>query len=230
MTINLELESFYREASEGLLPSRDPKIERMKCQIANCELAIEPVNPTKLAKMNDEGEEWGNAAFATLRANGFIDHHSGHFTWTRLDNESRVREFEILAAIEAVVLLRSQRLDMEPLVPSLEKQIELIRSQTGRAHALETCVQAQMLLLMLVASMNATELFREYASLAKSSWVYAWSASLGANAIEAMCSRAADIVKAVTNHDGLAAARAVTALRGVHLDTQCEGKSGVPLA
>jgi hypothetical protein len=80
-----DVQALYDQAAEDLRAGDDPRLEELKWRIARSELYDPSVKPESLAERFQETLEWGVAAFAALRAGGFIQHQLTYFTWARLD-------------------------------------------------------------------------------------------------------------------------------------------------
>lgn len=156
----------------------------------------------------------GELGLATLRAGGFIQHQLTYFTWARLDARSKSYDFDILAAIEAIVAMQCRYFDLTPILPALERLAISIEDSAERDDLLDVCINAQHLFLVLVASVNSPDLFREYTALA-ASHAYAWSTSLTEGGAACISSTVKGMVQALAARDAVTAARAATYLRGM---------------
>jgi len=88
------------------------------------------------------------------------------------------------------------------------------------------CLAVQRLFLVLVATVNAPPLFREYAAYANASTAYAWSMAQHTGAAMHISDTVAGMVEALKNGDGVSAARAATYLRSMPAAAE---KLAVPL-
>ncbi|WP_103727369.1 hypothetical protein [Novosphingobium sp. HII-3] len=215
MEIQNDLTALYEEAARELRASNDAKLEDLKWRITRAQVYEHSITPALLAKLFNETPEWGTASFAALRTGGFIQHSLSQFGWVRLDPDSAAHYFDILAAIEAVVSLRCRYLDLRPVLPRLKMHLRAIDRHAKANDVFEVCLNAQRLFLVLVAAVDAPDLFRDYAAIAKASMVYAWCASLDENAAASVSTSMRTLVKALADHDGVTAARTATFLRGM---------------
>jgi hypothetical protein len=210
-----DVQVLYDQAARDLCALGDPRLEELKWRIARSELQYHSVKPELLAELFHETLEWGNSAFAALRAGGFIQHQLTYFTWARLDARSKSYDFDILAAIEAIVAMQCRYFDLTPILPALERLAISIEDSAEREDLLDVCINAQHLFLVLVASVNSPDLFREYTALAKASHAYAWSTSLSEGGAACVSATIKGMVQALADRDAATAARAATYLRGM---------------
>lgn len=210
-----DVQALYDQAARDLYALGDPRLEELKWRIARSELRDHSVKPDLLAELFQETAEWGISAFAALRAGGFIQHQLTYFTWARLDARSKSYDFDILAAIEAIVALQCRYLDLAPLLPALERLAATIQGCAKRGELLKVCINTQHLFLVLVAAVNSPDLFREYTAIAKASHAYAWSTSLSEGAAACISDTIGRMVHALGVQDAVSAARAATYLRGM---------------
>jgi hypothetical protein len=213
MTTADEIQALYGQAAKDLSAGGDPRLEELKWRIARSELHDTPVKPELLADLFEETPEWGVSAFSDLRAGGFIQHQLTYFTWARFDARTKAYDFDVLAAIEAIVALQCRYFDFTPVLPALERIIAKIEDCAEREELLQVCINAQHLFLVLVAAVNSPDLFREYAALAKTSRAYAWSTSLREGAAGCISATLKGMVRALATKDGISAAKAATFLR-----------------
>ncbi|MGE4404345.1 hypothetical protein [Pseudomonas sp.] len=219
------VQDLYAQAARDLCASGDPRLEELKWQIAKSELPGSPIKPESLADLFHETPEWGVAAFADLRAGGFIQHQLTYFTWAHLDVRTNAYDFDVLAAIEAIVAMQCRYLDLTPILPALERLAATIQEYAEREELLKVCLITQHLLLVLVAAVNSPELFREYTAIAKASRAYAWSTLLGDGAAARISATINGMVEALASRDAVTAARAATYLRGL---PSIPGLSAIP--
>lgn len=227
MTTADDVQALYDQAAMDLCASGDPRLEELKWRIARAELHDPSVKPELLAGLFEETLEWGISAFASLRAGGFIQHQLTYFTWARLDTRTKSYDFDVLAAIEAIVALQCRYLDLTPILPAIERIAATIEECAERDELLEVCINAQHLFLVLVAAVNSPDLFREYTAVAKASRAYAWSTSLSDGAAGCISATIKGMVKALTIRDAVAAARAATYLRGTPM---VAGVAAIPVS
>jgi hypothetical protein len=215
MTTADDVQALYDQAATDLCATGDPRLEELKWRIARAELHDPSVKPELLAGLFDESPEWGVSAFAALRAGGFIQHQLTYFTWARLDARTKSYDFDVLAAIEAIVALQCRYLDFTPILPALERLAATIEECAEREDVLRVCINTQHLFLVLVAAANSPDLFREYTAFAKASRAYAWSTALNDGAASCISATITGMVKALAIRDAVTAARAATYLRGM---------------
>lgn len=225
MTTADDVQALYDQAATDLCASGDPRLEELKWRIARAELHDHSVKPELLADLFKETLEWGVSAFAALRAGGFIQDQLTYFTWARLDARTKSYDFDILAAIEAIVALQCRYLDLTPILPAIEQLAATIEECAEREDLLKVCINTQHLFLVLVAAANSPDLFREYTAIAKASRAYAWSTSLSEGAADCISATIKGMVKALATQDAVTAARAATYLRGTPV---VAGLSAIP--
>lgn len=208
-----DVQALYDQAARDLCVGGDPRLEELKWRITKSELYDASVKPELIAELFHETPEWGISAFATLRAGGFIQHQLTYFTWARLDARTKSYDFDVLAAIEAIVAMQCRYLDLTPILPDLERLAAKIEECAKREELLDVCINAQHLFLVLVAGVNSPDLFREYTAIAKASRAYAWSISLSDGAAACISATVRRMVQALAAKDAVSAARAATFLR-----------------
>ena len=168
--------------------------------------------------------------FFELRSTGFIEHGRTSFAWTRFDGNCLSRDYDMLAAIEAIVSVRCEFLDLHPIMHSLEMRAALVGDFASGRDALNVCFHAQHLFLTLVAAMQAGELFREYTTLAKPSLAYASCSRINSESIQQIAETANTLVGQLKVNDGIGAARAVTNLRSLQAPRTGFAIASIPLA
>jgi hypothetical protein len=215
MQIVDDIQTLYNEAAKELRTSEDAKLEALRIRISQGDVFGTGITPALLARLLDETADEAAAHFAALRSAGFIQSHLTQFSWANLDPQDRARSLDILSMIEANVALRCRYLDMKPVLPALERLVRIIATHAQNDELLEVCLAVQRLFLVLVATVNAPPLFREYAAYANASIAYAWSMSQETGAAMHISDMVADMVEALGKGDGLSAARAATYLRSM---------------
>lgn len=227
MKIVDDIQTLYNEAAKELHTSKDAKLEALRVRISQGDVFGIGITPALLAKLLDETAEEAAAHFAALRSAGFIQSHLTQFSWAHLDPQERARSLDILSIIEANVALRCRYLDMTPILPALRRLARVIEKHAQDDELLEVCLAVQRLFLVLVATVNAPPLFREYAAYANASMAYAWSTSQEPGAAMHISYMIAGMVQALRKGDGEAAARAATYLRSMPSSAE---KLAVPLS
>jgi hypothetical protein len=210
-----DVQSLYTAAAQHLRVSDKPKLEALKLRVARAKIYDNPITHLGLAELLNVSQEEADARFDDLRAAGFIESHFTHFAWVRFDPINRARSLAALGMIEANVALRCRYLDMEPMAPALDTLAAEIVAHSAKSDLLEVCLTAQRLFLALVAGMNAPDLFREYAALAKAGLTYAWSASLHDGVAAEFSHKMVGVVSALKRRDGVSAAKGITHLRSL---------------
>jgi hypothetical protein len=227
MKIVDDIQTLYNEAAKELRTSEDAKLEALRVRISQGDVLGSGITPALLASILNETEEEGAAHFAALRSAGFIQNHLTQFSWAHLDPQNRARSLDILSMIEANVALRCRYLDMNPILPGLERIAEVIEKHARNDELLEVCLAVQRLFLALVATVNAPPLFREYAAYANASMAYAWSMSQNAGAAMHISNMIASMLEALKMGDGVQAAKTATYLRSMPAAAE---KLNVPLS
>lgn len=227
MQIVDDIQTLYSEAAKELRTSDDAKLEALRLRIAQGDVLGTGITPALLARLLDETAEEAAAHFAALRSAGFIQSHFTQFSWANLDPQERARSLDILSMIEANVALRCRYLDMTPVLPALRRLARLIEKHAQSDELLEVCLAVQRLFLVLVATVNAPPLFREYAAYANASMAYAWSMSQDAGAAMHISDMIAGMVEALGKGDGVSAAKAATYLRSMPAAAE---KLAIPLS
>lgn len=226
MQIVDDIQTLYSEAAKELRTSDDAKLEALRLRIAQGDVFGTGITPALLARLLDETAEEAAAHFAALRSAGFIQSNLTQFSWANLDPQDRARTLDNLSMIEANVVLRCRYLDMTPVLPALQRLAGVIEQHAQNDELLEVCLVVQRLFLVLVATVNAPPLFREYAAYANASTAYAWSMAQDAGAAMHISDMIAGMVEDLKIGDGVSAARAATYLRSM---PAAEEKLAVPL-
>jgi len=226
MQIVDDIQTLYTEAAKELRTSKDAKLEALRVRISQGDVFGTGITPALLARLLDETAEEAAVHFAALRSAGFIQSHFAQFSWANLDPQDRAHTLDILSMIEANVALRCRYLDMTPVLPALQRLAGVIKQHAQNDELLEVCLAVQRLFLVLVATVNAPPLFREYAAYANASTAYAWSMAQDTGAAMHISDTVAGMVEALKNGDGVSAARAATYLRSMPAAAE---KLAVPL-
>lgn len=226
MQIVDDIQTLYSEAAKELRTSDDAKLEALRLRIAQGDVFGTGITPALLARLLDETAEEAAAHFAALRSAGFIQSHFTQFSWANLDPHDWARTLDILSMIEANVALRCRYLDMTPVLPALQRLAGVIEQHAHNDELLEVCLAVQRLFLVLVATVNAPPLFREYAAYANASTAYAWSMAQDTGAAMHISDMIGGMVEALKKGDGVSAARAATYLRSMPAGAE---KLAVPL-
>lgn len=226
MQIVDDIQTLYSEAAKELRTSDDAKLEALRLRIAQGDVFGTGITPALLARLLDETAEEAAAHFAALRSAGFIQSNLTQFSWANLDPHDRARTLDILSMIEANVALRCRYLDMTPVLPALQRLTGVIEQHAHNDELLEVCLAVQRLFLVLVATVNAPPLFREYAAYANASTAYAWSMAQDTGAAMHISDMIGGMVEALKKGDGVSAARAATYLRSMPAGAE---KLAVPL-
>jgi hypothetical protein len=226
MQIVDDIQTLYSEAAKELRTSDDAKLEALRLRIAQGDVFGTGITPALLARLLDETAEEAAAHFAALRSAGFIQSNLTQFSWANLDPHDRARTLDILSMIEANVALRCRYLDMTPVLPALQRLTGVIEQHAHNDELLEVCLAVQRLFLVLVATVNAPPLFREYAAYANASTAYAWSMAQDTGEAMHISDMIGGMVEALKKGDGVSAARAATYLRSMPAGAE---KLAVPL-
>ncbi|EJL24246.1 hypothetical protein [Novosphingobium sp. AP12] len=215
MQIVDDIQTLYSEAAKELRTSDDAKLEALRLRIAQGDVFGTGITPALLARLLDETAEEAAAHFAALRSAGFIQSSLTQFSWANLDPHDRARTLDNLSMIEANVALRCRYLDMKPVLPALQRLAGVIEQHAQNDELLEVCLAVQRLFLVLVATVNAPPLFREYAAYANASTAYAWSMAQNPGAAMHISDMICSMIEALKKGDGVSAARAATYLRSM---------------
>lgn len=230
MLADKAVQKLYDEAISALQPSDDDRLEKLKWRIVRAELPDTEATPLSIKSIAGSDEAWSRHAFFQLGSSGFIHHQEASFAWTTFDGNSLSQDYDMLAAIEAIVSVRCEFLDLSPIMHTLEMRAALLSDFAGRRDALNVCFNVQHFFLTLVAAMQAAELFREYTAFAKPSLAYASCSRIRSESFQQITETANTLVNQLKVNDGIGAARAITSLRSLQAPRTRFTISSIPLA